>query len=432
VVEEAYAKTLAKPLPIDAELPWRNDVQWPCQPTIAEDEGHAFSPAEVRSQLWWLPNGSAPGVDGLPYEAYKRTKLDGALAHVFEVVRLNKRMLARWDVARTVLLYKKGDLNDISNWRPISLQVMVYKIFTVVLLKRLITWAGSHGMFSLLQKGFLPVEGCHEHAFILRSVLEDACCHKQSVYLAWYDLCNAFSSVSHDLITWCADILGLPQYFHDTLDTIYHNSALFIQASKHTTTGVILMCCGVKQGCPLSPLIFNLCVKPALHLLHNSIRYQFFGMSLAIEAQAYTDNLLTAAPSAYHAAHQVAIVKHWADWAGIAFVIQALLPTVPTSKCTALVVTFEGGALHLVDPALKVQGAAILVMSTNNMYCYLGVHIGLVDALGQVNELLEKAACDVCTLCASGLEPWQKVVAIKTFVLSWLPFFFHNGKIQWS
>ncbi|ELR17604.1 Reverse transcriptase [Acanthamoeba castellanii str. Neff] len=429
-VEEAYIQTLAKPPPIDPSPPWKNSVQWPRPPTAADDGGSPFSVAEVRAQLRRLPNGSAPGIDGIPYEAYKRTKLDATLAHVFEVVRLNARLPARWDVARTVLLYKKGDPNDTGNWRPISLQVTIYKIFTAALSKRLISWAGKHNTFSASQKGFLPAEGCHEHAFVLRSVLDDARRHKQNVYLAWYDLRNAFGSVSHDLIAWCAAMLGLPRYLRDAIGAIYRHSALFVQVGDQETTGVIPMRCGVKQGCPLSPLLFNLCVEPALRCLRRTTGYKFYGTSITVEGQAYADDLLTAAPSAYHAARQVATIEEWANWAGVSFVVQALSLDAPAGKCAALAINFEGGLMHSIDPALKVQGAAIPAMSRNNVYRYLGVHVGLTDALGQANELLEKASRDARTICASGLEPWQKVVAIKTFILSRLPFFFHNGKIQ--
>jgi hypothetical protein len=334
------------------------------------------------------------------------------------------------DMAHMVLLYKKGNPNNTSNWQPISLQVTIYKIFTATLSKWLISWASKHNTFLALQKGFLPAKGCHKHAFVLQSMLDYAHRHKQNVYLAWYNLCNAFRLVSHDLIAWCTATLGLPHYLQDTINTIYQHLALFIQVGDQETTGVIPMHHGIKQGCLLSPLLFNLCIEPALHCLHCTSRYKFYGTSITVKGQAYANDLLTTTPSTYHATQQVATIEEWANWAGVSFIVQALSPGTLASKCATLAINFKGGVMHTINPALKVQGAAIPAMSGNNMYHYLRVHIGLTDVLNQANKLLKKASHDTHTICASGLEPWHKVVAIKTFILSHLPFFFHNGKIQ--
>ncbi|VDO83373.1 unnamed protein product [Heligmosomoides polygyrus] len=44
---------------------------------------------------------------------------------------------SQWKTSKTVLLYKKGDVHDIGNYRPICLLFVVYKLFTRVILNRI-------------------------------------------------------------------------------------------------------------------------------------------------------------------------------------------------------------------------------------------------------------------------------------------------------
>jgi hypothetical protein len=71
----------------------------------------------------------------------------------------------------TILLYKKGDEGEPSNWRPIALQSAIYKIYAALWAKRLASWTKEAGVISPSQKGFIAGEGC---LYLMRSLMEDA------------------------------------------------------------------------------------------------------------------------------------------------------------------------------------------------------------------------------------------------------------------
>ncbi|KAK6747781.1 hypothetical protein RB195_000773 [Necator americanus] len=48
-----------------------------------------------------------------------------------------KNLLKKWKTSKTVLLYKKGDPHDISNYRPICLLSVIYKLFISEILNRI-------------------------------------------------------------------------------------------------------------------------------------------------------------------------------------------------------------------------------------------------------------------------------------------------------
>ncbi|VDP26138.1 unnamed protein product [Heligmosomoides polygyrus] len=70
---------------------------------------------------------------------------------IFEVLmRINK-----WKTSRTVLPYKKGDVHDIGNYRPICLLCAVYKLFTLVILSRISRMKDSQAGF---RRGFSTID----------------------------------------------------------------------------------------------------------------------------------------------------------------------------------------------------------------------------------------------------------------------------------
>jgi hypothetical protein len=75
--------------------------------------------------------------------------------------------------------------------------------------------------------------------------------------------------------------------------------------SKGGNSGEIIIKRGVKQGCPLSPLLFNSCIDPLLRRLNEPGMKQF-GFSMDDEeehnltAQAYADDILLFSDSYQH------------------------------------------------------------------------------------------------------------------------------------
>src|SRR6202034_4303632 len=88
------------------------------------------------------PNSKSPGLDGIPFEAYRHMVVHKETA-VLLLDILNQALMSRfpksWTKTRLILLYKKGDASNLANWRPLSLINSDAKIFTKLLANRLRT-----------------------------------------------------------------------------------------------------------------------------------------------------------------------------------------------------------------------------------------------------------------------------------------------------
>jgi hypothetical protein len=78
---------------------------------------------------------NACGVDGISYRLIKSAKEEGVkfIRILVEACVRNGRVLESWKEARTILLHKKGERDQIQNWRPISITNCVYRIFTCLM-----------------------------------------------------------------------------------------------------------------------------------------------------------------------------------------------------------------------------------------------------------------------------------------------------------
>ena len=134
--------------------------------TPSENEGESsvvdefldsdVSKEEVKAAIRHLKNNKSPGPDSIMSEILKA--LDTAIVP-FLVKYFNKLVSSglyptEWAKAIIVSLYKKGDINNVDNYRGISLLNVLSKTFTYIVNRRLTTWAESNNVIYDAQAGF--------------------------------------------------------------------------------------------------------------------------------------------------------------------------------------------------------------------------------------------------------------------------------------
>ncbi|CAM5108747.1 unnamed protein product [Natator depressus] len=145
----------------------------------------------------------------------------------------------------------------------------MYKLYASCLASRITEWSVSGGAISSTQKGFMSCEGCYENNFVLQTTIETARRARRQCTVAWLDLANAFGSMPHYHIFATLQEFGMPENFLRVIQEVYEGCSTTIRSVERETAEIPIRS-GVKQGCPLSPIIiFNLAMEPLLRAISN-------------------------------------------------------------------------------------------------------------------------------------------------------------------
>ena len=240
-----------------------------------------ISEAEVVHAGRKLKRDRASGVDGIPAEFWKSIACHGspALQWVLDLCRecwRQKRVPDVWHDARVAMLYKKGDPAECSNYRPISLLCICYKMLAIILLERL-QEAGAEQLLWRTQFGFRKGRGTQDALFIARRAIEQSWELKdgRAVLLA-LDWAKAFDSISPQSLMGALGRFGIPKPMVDMITAIYSDRRFYVR-DFGTKSEWRRQHLGICQGCPLSPFLFiivmTVLMNDAKHKLDQDPRY---------------------------------------------------------------------------------------------------------------------------------------------------------------
>ncbi|GBN43372.1 hypothetical protein AVEN_80832-1 [Araneus ventricosus] len=130
-------------------------------------------------------------------------------------------------------------------------------------LHRLPNRCEQHNVLSPSQKGFTPHDRILEYNFLRQQSLKQARLHRKELCIAWLHVTNAFGALPHSAIFEALSSAGTGHQFVDVIKDIYSDSSTQILSGPGTTNPIAISS-GVKQGCPISGFLFNLCIDPVI------------------------------------------------------------------------------------------------------------------------------------------------------------------------
>lgn len=134
---------------------------------------------------------------------------------------------------------------------------------------RLTEWLIHHGIISQCQKGFLPADGAFEHVHALERILEKARTGKSDKCIAWLDVSNAFGAVPHMAIDAAVSSSGAGEKMRHIVADIYEGASSSIYTDGGKTADIPIRS-GIRQGCPLSGILFIMAVDPVISTLQGN------------------------------------------------------------------------------------------------------------------------------------------------------------------
>ena len=228
-----------------------------------------FTVSEVQAALSAMQAHKSAGPDGLPAEYLMHAVyhndddntnihvLAPYITHVFNLV-LQNGYPAEWAAcALTPVPKPKGNPAVMDNYRGIAVGGALSKLFSIVLTARLDAWAERGGWRAAGQAGFRSGRGTTDNAFVLQHLIEKYTVDKKQLFTAFIDFRKAYDCVDRELLWRKLQGMGLHGRMLTVLQGMYEHVRM--QVRCHGTLGAAFEAgIGVKQGDPLSPLLFGL------------------------------------------------------------------------------------------------------------------------------------------------------------------------------
>lgn len=215
---------------------------------------------ELRKALFELPNGKSPGSDGLPAEFYKffwdlmGQDLYDVILSSFEcgTLPLSQRE------AIIKCLPKKGDITKVKNWRPISLLNADYKIISKCLSLRLLKLLPS--VISEEQTCSIKGRKISHNLAIFRDFVNLANSSNLDASLISLDQLKAFDRVSWTFLLKSMEKMNFSLKFIKWVKLLYTSISAKVKVNGQLSLRILIEQ-GVRQGCPLSALLYVLFIE---------------------------------------------------------------------------------------------------------------------------------------------------------------------------
>ena len=348
------------------------------------------------------------------------------------VSRLMKAMLASgkspsaWKRSRTIMLYKKGDSDNVKSWRPISLTPTLYRIVMGHVANVVQDANKRNPIFSCAQKGFVAnVNGCSEHIGVLNELFSHATRNKKDINVVTLDFANAFGSVDHRQIVNSLVSLGFPKPFCRWIKDLYNENVTTISVNGENSQ-MIPMERGVRQGCPFSPILFNLCLEPLLRELlsnHKADGYRIDDLSFNV--QAFADDVVLISHNTEQMRSMLRTVQSFCSVTGM---------KLTGSKCKWLSYMMKDGRRVSSSDTLEINEDEIKSINISDCIKYLGAPIATnrTSKMKFSENLLIKVRHQINQLLLSPLTLSQSLDAIRRLIIPQLDFIFMNGVLSLS
>ena len=248
--------------------------QRPAAPTTRDSVplGSAPTLEETKRAVRGMHNWKAPGPDSLLVEVLKIDEpaepvgLERFHAILVEVWN-GGEVPQQWKDATIKGLYKKSDRSNCNNYRGVSLLSHPGKVLLKIVANRLSHCCEAVGILLDEQCCFRPERSTVDMLFVVHRLEELARQRRIPLYTCFVDLQKAYDSVDRELLWKVLARAGVPEEMIAVIRQFHDGMEAQVRMDDGELTDWFEVIHGLRQGCVLSPLLFNIFFAAAIEVV---------------------------------------------------------------------------------------------------------------------------------------------------------------------
>ena len=218
---------------------------------------------ELQNAISKLKKGKSPDSNGIRAEDIKACddETREMVRQLFnEIIKRNNFTPEEWKKVKIKVIHKKGDVENVSNYRPICSLPALYKLFSTILYGRLFPMLDQRQAED--QAGFRKTYQTTDHLATYRLIEQK--CHEWRIkmWTATVDFTKAFDSISHKAIWEALKSCNVDHECISLLRKKNRDQKASVQTDEESNIFDIQE--GSKQGDPMSSLLFNTVLQYSL------------------------------------------------------------------------------------------------------------------------------------------------------------------------
>lgn len=364
----------------------------PLAPPSPQEAEEVFSDEVINQAFKSLKKRSSPGMPGIPAGAFGPPAIRSIVQQILKAVYMLGAEPASMALALLNPIHKKGDMAEPKNYRPVVVSSVLHKLYALCM--------GCHVWGHIdtqeddifpRQAGFVPQRSTLHNMFMLQHLAHHHWRIKRPLYVALLDVSAAYDTTRHDKMVETLLQQGFPAHLVRGIASMYVDLQYNVAVNGEFHNEAFPVGIGVKQGCPLSPTLYNLYVQPLSPALARlGLGPRLPGVQGTHPDFHYADDAVLAEPTVRGLQDLLTHSETWLTHHGLSLGVP---------KCVALVLGTAHPPQHPQSVPLTIGDKQIPHVPLNGAARYLGL---MFDTLARAETMAaHRANCFISSYYAA-------------------------------